>query len=311
MGKNVAVIGAGVIGLTSAIAMQDAGYQVTIYTREPTLKTTSRAAGAMWSGFTSRKMKDWAEVSLKVFQQLISVKDSGVVSLLLKDVSRERREAPWFAAQLPHFERIPSEQLEAPYVDAFVMEIPFIEPPRYLPYLLNRFASNGGKLIVKRIHAFDELSSNFDIIVNCSGVGARELANDDSVHPIRGQTVILDAPDIEQGFMDDEAFIYFFPRKDGVLLGGNKQIDVTTLEASPEQRQDILQRCGSVEGRLLDRTIIDETVGLRPGRDTVRLEAETISNECLVIHNYGHAGIGYTLSWGCAYDVVALAKDSA
>ena len=60
--------------------------------------------------------------------------------------------------------------------------------------------------------------------------------------------------------------------------------------------------------KLKDAKILDHKVGLRPGRTEVRLEAAKVSNNCTVIHNYGHGGAGFTLSWGCAEDVLNLVK---
>ena len=54
--------------------------------------------------------------------------------------------------------------------------------------------------------------------------------------------------------------------------------------------------------------VLEHKVGLRPGRKEVCLELERVSEECAVIHNYGHGGAGFTLSWGCAEEVVELAE---
>ncbi|XP_049871495.1 D-amino-acid oxidase isoform X2 [Pectinophora gossypiella] len=53
--------------------------------------------------------------------------------------------------------------------------------------------------------------------------------------------------------------------------------------------------------------IVDTWVGLRPGRDAVRLEAEEKDGR-LYIHNYGHGGSGLTLFWGCGTQVLQLLK---
>lgn len=51
---------------------------------------------------------------------------------------------------------------------------------------MEQFRRKGGNVVVKRLECFEELASDFDVIINCSGIGAKELANDLSVHPIRG-----------------------------------------------------------------------------------------------------------------------------
>jgi D-amino-acid oxidase len=47
---------------------------------------------------------------------------------------------------------------------------------------------------------------------------------------------------------------------------------------------------------------------LRPGRPQVRVEASLLRDGRTVVHNYGHSGAGFLLSWGCALDVVDLAN---
>jgi D-amino-acid oxidase len=71
---------------------------------------------------------------------------------------------------------------------------------------------------------------------------------------------------------------------------------------------DILHRCQQLETRLRGLEIFGAKVELRPGRSEIRLEIERTTNKCSVIHNYGYGGAGFTLSWGCAEDVLELAK---
>lgn len=307
--KKVAVIGAGIIGLTSAIRLQEAGFDVTIFAKEMPQNTTSTAAGAVWWGYGEGKVREWARHSLEIFRQDIISGIQGVESIRLHDVYRHQAESPWFHADVARCDAIPESDLNAPYVSGFLLDIPLVNPPVYLDYLQTKFIANGGEIVQKICQSLSDLSDDYPIIVNCTGLGARELAKDGDVYPIRGQTVIVSAPDVGEGFMDDEHFTYIFPRADGVVLGGMLQANQDNLVLDIEVRQDILLRCIQVDERLKDCPIIRETVGLRPGRSVVRLEAEQLSDDCLVIHNYGHAGIGFTLSWGCAEDVVQLVQE--
>ncbi|GAB5492731.1 MAG: FAD-dependent oxidoreductase [Phototrophicaceae bacterium] len=305
---KVAVIGAGIIGLTSAIRLQDAGYDVSIFTKELTENTTSTAAGAVWWGYGEGKVQEWARRSLKVFQQDIANNLGSVTLLRLHDVYHHQAGVPWFHDDIPYCQPIPKSELKSPYVSGFIIDIPLITPTLYLEYLLERYQAKGGDIFQKDMSSLSELSDDYSLIINCTGLGAREIADDEHVHPIRGQTVLVDAPTVETGFMDDEHFTYIFPRADGVVLGGILQANEDNLAVDMTIRQDILMRCIQVDERLKNSAIIKETVGLRPGRYEVRLEAETLSDSCTVIHNYGHAGLGFTLSWGCAEDVLGLAQ---
>jgi len=306
---SIIVVGGGVSGLSTAVNLQQAGFAVTILTRDMPQSTTSMAAGAVWYGeSTTGKSREWARVTLKHFQILADDPKSGLQIVRLLEVFPYRVPDPWFIDQLPYFTRIPANELPDGFKDGMLMDVPIVESPRYLQFLSDQFLANGGKFEVREIKSLDDLKQDYSLIVNCTGVWAKVVADDPSVYPIRGQTVIIDAPDIKQGYMDDATFTYLFPRGDGVLIGGVADVNNWDLNVDDSVTSDIVARCSQIEPTVADATILRQFVGLRPGRAQVRLEAETLSEQCTVIHNYGHAGIGYTLSWGCALDVVSIAK---
>jgi D-amino-acid oxidase len=303
---KITVVGSGVSGLTCAVRLQADGHEVTIITRALPAQTTSAAAGAVWYGHGEDKVRQWAQVSLKRFTQLLDNDESGILQVRLREVYPFHIETPWFADELPYCQRIPTADLPDGYVDGFIMDVPLVEPPRYLNYLQSQFEQNGGQIIERELQSLDEITGSCPIIVNCSGVGARELVNDAQVYPIRGQTILIDAPEIQQAFMDDNTFTYIFPRKDGVVLGGIAQPNNNSLTVDERVSTDILSRCIKIEPSIQHAHIKGYTVGLRPGRYAVRLEAQLFTDTCAVIHNYGHAGVGFTLSWGCAEEVLRL-----
>jgi D-amino-acid oxidase len=111
-------------------------------------------------------------------------------------------------------------------------------------------------------------------------------------------------------WLDEEghnALMYVIPRSEDCILGGTGQEGNWSLEANPDTAADILRKCQSLEPALANADILEHRVGLRPGRKTVRVELEPMGNECAAIHNYGHGGAGFTLSWGCADEVAQLA----
>ncbi|MDQ7024211.1 MAG: FAD-dependent oxidoreductase [Anaerolineae bacterium] len=303
---QITVVGCGVSGLTCALRLQEENHEITIISRDLPAETTSSAAGAVWYGYGTGKVRQWAQVSLQRFTQLIPVADSGVVEIRLREVSPSPLQVPWFKDELPFCERMPQADLPQGYADGYIMDVPLVEPPPYLQYLKTQFEQNGGRIVQRNLHSLDELATDNTMIINCSGLGARELAHDDHIFPIRGQTVRVDAPDIQQGFMDDDSFTYIFPRSDGVFLGGILQPNQDSLTIDASDTSDILQRCTKIEASIQQANILGYTVGLRPGRHAVRLETEQLTDSCTVIHNYGHAGLGFTLSWGCAEDVAEL-----
>ncbi len=308
MSKEAVVVGCGVIGLSSAIRLQEAGFGVTIISRDLPPNLTSAVAGAIWYGYGSHpRIRRWAEHSLETYLPMTQDEASGVLLRRVREVFVHPVAAPWFKNRLPFFERIPKHQLPKGFSDGFLMDVPIIETPTYLQCLVERFTSAGGHIEQRALTSLAELIGQHTLIVHCTGVGARTVAADSSVYPLRGQVIKIAASHIQQGYMDDDHFTYLFPRNDGVILGGISQPNNWSLDPDPAINIDILTRCAEIEPSVRSAPIIATLVGLRPGRHEVRLEVEQIDNTT-IIHNYGHAGVGVTLSWGCARDVVELAQ---
>jgi D-amino-acid oxidase len=148
----------------------------------------------------------------------------------------------------------------------------------------------------------------FDLVVNCSGIGARDLVPDSAMEPHRGQVAIVSKFHLPYAVVcDDPPLMYAIPRSEDCVLGG-------TNEVSQNRAPDSAATAGIIkEGqRVLGFAapdLIAERVGLRPGRTSgVRVATETMSDGRKVIHNYGHGGAGFTLSWGCAQTVLELAR---
>ncbi|MCY3832207.1 MAG: FAD-dependent oxidoreductase [Chloroflexi bacterium] len=307
--SDIIIIGSGVIGLSAALDSQAAGYQARILTRDLPGATTSMAAGAMWSATDlDGRLRRWAEVSLQRFLPLTEVPGSGVTLQRMREVYPTPMSEPWYRDRIPFFKRMEAQDLPDGMQDGYLMDVPMVAPPIYLEYLQRQFEEAGGRIETRAVSSLDEVADDAPLIVNCSGVGARELAQDEAVYPIRGQTTLVDAPDISLGYMNHDRVDHIFPRSDGVLIGGVKVPWDWNREIDPDVAADILARTVKIEPSIADAKVLRQFSGLRPGRHDVRLEVEELSPSCAVIHNYGHAAIGYTLSWGCAADVVALAR---
>jgi D-amino-acid oxidase len=148
----------------------------------------------------------------------------------------------------------------------------------------------------KSIGSFKEIDS--DLIINCTALGSRELCHDKEVIPIRGQVALLSPKDIPFIFLDNEMPLYIVPRKDGIIVGGTFEEGIEDAVCEPETLDKILENAFNVFPDLKKQQVIGNWAGLRPYRQLVRVERE--GN---IIHNYGHGGSGYTLSWGCAEEV--------
>jgi D-amino-acid oxidase len=144
------------------------------------------------------------------------------------------------------------------------------------------------------------------VVVDCAGVGAAALTGDTGIKPVRGQVAYVKTA-APLRFMVDEtgpnALAYVLPRPDIAVLGGTAEEgddDMTPREATT---QDILARTARLQPELADATLVGAAVGLRPARPSVRLESGTLADGRPLIHDYGHGGSGFTLSWGCAGEV--------
>lgn len=306
--SQITVIGSGVIGLSAARCLQGAGFSVRILTREMPLNTTSVAAGAVWSGSAlAGRSRDWAAASLRYFLPLTKQPDSGVILQRMREVYTVAVPDPWYRDLLPAFARVTARDLPAGLVDGYLMDVPVIAPPIYLQVLQDRFLAAGGVIEERSVDSLDEVAAEADLLVNCSGVGARQLADDAAVYPMRGQTLLIDAPEIGLGYMDNERVDHIFLRADGVLIGGVKLDDDWRRELDPTISADIIRRTSAIESGIAEAKVRRGFTGLRPGRKQVRLELERRPSGKAVIHNYGHGSVGYTLSWGCAEEVTELA----
>jgi D-amino-acid oxidase len=194
------------------------------------------------------------------------------------------------------------------FSNGFALTVPLIDTTIYLDYLANRFHNAGGRIESAHINKVDEISRDFDVILNCAGIGARELAHDSQLEPHRGQVVIVPKLDLAQAIVcDDAPLVYAISRTHDCVFGGTNSIS-ENREPSAADTTAIVSECSRVLG-IEAPPVIAVKVGLRPFRKSgVRLERERLSDGRTVLHNYGHGGAGFTLSWACAEEVLSLAS---
>ncbi|MBI4161554.1 MAG: FAD-dependent oxidoreductase [Acidobacteria bacterium] len=315
---RAAVLGGGVIGLTSAIRLLEKGFRVTVFAREVTPGTTSDIAGAVWLPYRAaprERILPWAEATYGEYRKLAGIEGSGVFFTDLVEMFREASPDPWWGGAVPAWSRVPPDRLPAGFQDGFRTTVPVVETPLFMPYLMRRLEQSGGALERGEVRNLADLSRDYPLVVNCSGIGARELVPDPEVFPIRGQVVRIRRPaGLDPTVLVHDAgetSIYIVPRRDDCILGGTAQAGNWDRNPDPSTAAEILRRCGEIAPRLADPEILEHRVGLRPGRREVRLEVERGPGGAAVIHNYGHGGSGFTLCWGCAGEVARLAGESA
>ena len=310
---NVTVVGAGVVGLTSAIRLREAGFDATIVAADlPTHTAASSVAGAIWYPYGSSaesREAAWGRRSLEVFTDAAEAGLPGVVLMDMVDLLAEPGPDPWWADPDRGFRRCVPSDLRAGYVDGYVQETAVIDVVPHLWYLAERFAELGGSVVHESVESLRDLIDQDRLVVNCSGVGAGVLADDGSVEPVQGQVVRVAGVRLDRVTMIHEgplAYAYVMPHGDQAVLGGTRrhgEWDRTPDDAVTER---LLEKAVLLEPSLVDAEVIGVKVGLRPGRDRVRLEHEPVTGTPGIVHNYGHNGNGWSLSWGCAETVVGL-----
>jgi D-amino-acid oxidase len=310
------IIGCGVAGLTCGIRLLEAGYRVRIWARDLPPHTTSNVAAAIWypyRAFPLERVGAWGAQTFAELVRLSAEPDTGVLSRSGIEIFPQPVGDPWWRDSVTMFRRARPDELPEGYADGYVLEAPIIEMPIYLGYLMRRFQTLGGGIEVRALMSADEALAACDLVINCAGLGARELVGDNSLFAIRGQVVRVAQVGIERFTLDDygpRGLTYIIPRSNDIILGGTAQEGDERLEPDPATAEAIVERCAALEPRLCNAEILEHRVGLRPGRPTVRLEAERPATGKQLLHNYGHGGAGVTLSWGCADEVLSILRNA-
>jgi len=308
-GMDVLVIGAGVVGLTTAISLAEAGLDVIIRTAALPGQSTSVAAGAVWgavkAGPPDRVLR-WGQAGLEALSKLAAEPGAGVRMASGREVSRSPLEPHYWTELIPDLRSCEKSELPDGFSDGWHYTAPLATMPVYLDYLRGRFERAGGTLEVAAVGSLGELAGAAPVIVNCSGAAAHDLVPDPAVVPVRGQVVIAANPGIEEFLINRDPeppwIVYMFPHGDTILLGGTNDEGNWDTDPKTEVAERIVAECCAIEPRLLGMEILGHRVGLRPCRPQVRLESEPLDGGVLW-HNYGHGGAGISLSWGCAAEI--------
>ena len=237
---RAAVMGSGVMGLTTARLLQQAGWEVTIYTRDPARHSTSNDGGGQWaptsvfeegvaSAAFEAQYKFAARISHHAYQNHVGP-DYGVSFIENYYIGDSPREENYYLRELP--------ELFASIADLGPGEHPFptryvkrtvtmlIEPAIFLRKIRNDFFIAGGKIKAKNFQNLDEvLSLDEDTIFNCTGLGAKALFDDEELVPAKGQLVFM-PPDPAVDYLSvggGGGVTYMFPRRGEILLGGSFQ----------------------------------------------------------------------------------------
>lgn len=349
--QHALIIGAGVSGLTTALCLHDRGITSTVVAEMFSPHITSNVAGALWEwppavcGYhhdevSLARSKDWCMASFRKFEALAAIPEAGVyvrpVTFFFRNLIEENEfhltKMNEIKARVPGFVRdmglIGDNGVNSQIglVDAYRHLAPMVDTDVYMTWLLQRVRAAGIEVVAKKITGDLRLTETAlkreygtDVIVNCSGLGARDLAGE-AMYPLRGAVIRLvndgtRMPKLTQAFCvshdnvtSDQDIVFIVPRGENrIVLGAIAEADQWDKDIglhNYEPVRRIYERCVEFLP-ILRHAEIDPVepvrVGLRPFRKgNVRLEQVAGTS---IIHNYGHGGAGVTFSWGCGIEV--------
>lgn len=302
--SRVVVVGAGVVGLSCAVRLLEAGHEVSVVARDLPLETTSAVAAALWYPYRAypfERVTAWSATTYAELVRLAADDATGVVVRPGTELLREPAPTPWWASAVPALELLP--EVPTGYAAGWAFDAPVVEMRAYLPWLVARIEALGGTVTRMALSALPDLA---EVVVNAAGLGARLFAGDGSVVPVRGQVVYVEQVGLERWWLDESGPTYVIPRSRDIVVGGTDDEGDWSRAVDEATGKELLARARDLVPALRGARILGQRVGLRPARPAVRLEAASTPVGGRVVHCYGHGGAGITLSWGCADEVAEL-----
>ena len=326
---RVAVVGAGVIGLSTVVHLAErfaGGLELTLISDKFPPNTTSDKSGAIITPLTITSQDEtlirWMRGTFQKFHSIYKSEDNAKVEITLQAgyllLNERLSPDPWWKDEVIGFRHVELDSEEASSIHVspdcvdIVSFITFIVESRsYMNWLLEKVKHAGVVIHQRKVTDLSKLSS-YDVVINCTGLGSRELLDDQLLYPLRGQVVVVKAPWVRTWLMEqdrDGSLCYIYPRSRDVILGGTAQANDWSEVPDPETASNILKRCREHFPSLSGAEVIGGWVGLRPQRDhNIRFESCKGSTGNLLIHNYGHGKKGVAYSWGCAHDIGDIVK---
>jgi D-amino-acid oxidase len=256
----VAVLGSGAVGLATARLLQEAGFAVTIYTKDLPPRTTSNIAGGQWfpfsvsdparrTGLFNQQLLAAAEFAYRRYQVMVGSR-FGIRWMRNYFLSKRGFEEPGYLGKqsvlrgmMPEFYDLAPNQHPFPgFTSVRQFDTLLIEPPIYLAAMLDEFFIASGKIEVREIAdraAIAKLPEK--LVFNCTGLGSKALFQDEELTPLKGQlTFLLPQPEVQYAVCPDD--LYMFSRSDGILLGGTHEMGVWTLDPDLAKQGEIMAR---------------------------------------------------------------------
>src|SRR6267378_5272487 len=250
MPKSVAIVGAGVSGVTCGVVFAERGFRTAIFAQRIGQRTTSGAAAALWFPYDAEpadKVIPWALATYKVLVDLTKNPRSGVSMIELRQYCRTGEiEIPDWAK--PFVISTEVEKSLTVFSSGVALRVPLMDTTIYLDYLASRFQKAGGAINTNvRFEKLEDVDPKFDLVVNCAGIGARELVHDADLEPHRGQVAIVPRiKDLPYAVVcDDAPLMYAIPRLNDCVFGGTNELS-DDLAADSATTTRIVAECGRV-----------------------------------------------------------------
>ena len=265
--RKAAVLGSGVAGLTAARELQRHGFEVTIYAATVPPDTTSNMSLAGFtptSGLVEFKMRtpEWDAQFTDAVRiayrrlQLMAGSRYGITWIKQYAPTDNEQAGRGTNALLPpdvQGSRVILQPGEHPFPTKYAIERDEmrIEPSIYLDALMEDFLDWGGRVVIRKFETPRDVAAlPENVIVNCTGLGAKALFNDAELTPLKGQLVVL-IPQSEINYgttggartpaTPESGFVHMMPRSDGIILGGTSIRDNWSLEVEEKDRQRVVE----------------------------------------------------------------------
>ena len=272
----------------------------------------------------SPQLASWLKCSADFYGEIEAQHASAGVVLRTGIEFRESSQRPWFEDCIRDLEQcssLASLGIQRTEKEAFKPNGGWkyttflIEPRFFIPWLRLQLESLGVTFKHAKITDWSDISADYDVIVNCTAIGARILEKDEETRGVGGQILVARFTGLNYWIRDksdSKGISYIYPQRNTVVLGGTSSNELRKDENT--LKEEILKGCVVLDPNVSKLPLIGVNGHYRPYRPSFRLEIDNTRSKsatgAILIHNYGHGGEGYCFGPGCAEHVVELVSKS-